>query len=352
MTYVDSSTALSGSVRKVFHQPSHKLLSRQGDMHVDSSVMQNGLDALDIKQALADKKGVPVTSEEYAVEFDRKVDALEVKSKEEVNRALEQEQEEPERGLENLQDARIAKQSQMESKKTELLQKIEAEIAIEQERAKLLYIMENSRKNAIDSARAKYGEKADIRSIQQSYDMLANNLDPKINDVTDMISMSIDNALHGQSRVRMLMPNGSMRSMDADVAFAMSELSSNAVFKKSSGIADTNDEITQELQNDGAYSAAEVRAVCELQDLMSMNAQKQATFEYKDPKSGEVDVKSVRDKRFREIGLPTVAMDYDYVYHLDETMQHNGRQLPSAMSSYTMQQELCNCGKTYGYYLE
>lgn len=92
-------------------------------------------------------------------------------------------------------------------------------------------MIENSRKNAIDSARATYGDKADIVGIQRTYDTIANTIDPKLTDVTDMISMSIDNHLHGSQNVKMLMPNGSIRTMDADVAMALSDMP-----KRSSGI--------------------------------------------------------------------------------------------------------------------
>lgn len=346
-------TELSGSVRKMIKHPMHKVLYRQDD------TMQNGLsvqttmqgeDALDeyqkvqeLKQNLANQKGVAVTSEEHAVEFAKKAEDLKTKSVSDVNDALSQEKQKDD--LQRIREVQIAQDMAKESQKKDLLSKIQAEIQSEQERAKLLFAMENARKNAIDAARATYGEKADIGAIQKSYDMMANHLDPKMNDVTDMISMSIDNKLSDGDRVKVLMPNGSIRSMDADVVFAMSELSHSTVSAKKEN--DNTADVTDELRSEVTYSQAEIDAIRNLQDLMEQNAKKQAMFEYKAPNSGEVEIKSMRDRR----ALPTVARDYDYIYRMQENLQYKGRQLPSAMSSYTMMTEMQASGKSYGYYV-
>ena len=349
---------LLGSVRKIVKRPSHKVLYKPKDMQETLQVQSDmqGEDTLDeyqkvqqIKQDLADQKGVAVTSEEYAVEFEKKAQDLKVKSDNEIEKEIEQDEQTEQ--LQQQREVQIAKQSVKQSQKEELLSKIQKEIEVERERAKLLFMMENSRKNAIDAARARYGDKADIGAIQQSYDMLANNIDPKVNDITDMISMTIDNKLHGKECVKMLMPNGSIRSMDADVAFAMSEIPNSKVEMKDTGpVSENVQDVSNELKKESVYTNDELEALLELRDLIDKNAKKQALFEYKDPSSGAVEIKSKREQRFRQLGLPTVAMDYDYVYHLDETMQHNGRALPSAMSAYSMQPGMQGDGKTYGYY--
>lgn len=349
---------LQGSVRRIVKHPLHKVLYKREDTQETLQVQSNmqGEDALDeyqkvrqIKQCLADQKGEAVTSEEHAIEFEKKAQDLKVKSDDEIEKEIERDEQTEQ--LQQQREVQIAKQAAKQSQKEELLSKIQKEIEVERERAKLLFMMENSRKNAIDAARAKYGNKADIGTIQQSYDMLANNLDPKLNDITDMISMTIDNKLHGKECVKMLMPNGSIRSMDADVAFAMSEISNSKVeMKETESVPEDVQDVSKELKTTSAYTVKELEALSELRDLMDKNAKKQALFEYKDPSSGAVEIKSKREQRFRQLGLPTVAMDYDYVYHLDETMQHNGRELPSVMSAYAMQPGIQGDGKTYGYY--
>lgn len=350
---------LQGSVRKIAKHPLHKVLHKPEDIQETLLVQSDmqGEDALDehqklqqIKQDLADQKGVAVTSEEHAIEFEKKAQDLKVKSDDEVEKEIEQD-EQTEQLQQQQREVQLAKQAVKQSQKEELLSKIQKEIEVERERAKLLFMMENSRKNAIDAARAKYGNKADIGAIQQSYDMLANNIDPKVNDITDMISMTIDNKLHGKECVKMLMPNGSIRSMDADVAFAMSEIPNGKVeMKETESVPEDVQDVSDGLNKASFYTVEELEALSELRDLMDKNAKKQALFEYKDPSSGAVEIKSKREQRFRQLGLPTVAMDYDYVYHLAETMQHNGRELPSAMSAYAMQPGIQGDGKTYGYY--
>lgn len=350
-------TELSGVVMitPVQKRPLHKRL--QGSKFDNTSVVEvdNVLSEQlvseeekeqEIKQAIADKKGVAVTSEEHAVEFEKQTKDLKDKSPEEIESVLEEM--EAKAGQELERNVRIAKQAVVTQERQKLIDKIQIEIEKEIERAKLLYLLENARKNAIDAARAQYGAKANIGSIQQAYDGMANNIDPKLTDVTDMISMSIDNKLHGKECVRMLMPNGSIRMMDADVAFALSEIPKHHVNKSAEQIEATK-EVAMEPPNP-MFSAEEIEKLRELSDIMDDNAKRQAAFAYKDPKSGEVEIKSQREQRLRALGLPTVAMDYDYVYHLDETSYHNGRQLPSAMDSYSMQVGMQNSGKTYGFY--
>lgn len=344
-----SNVELLGSVRKVLKHPLHKTLYKDVELNQDLSQSQKNVQGevideyqkvQEIKQKLANQKGVAVTSEEHAVEFEKKACELKDKSDEEIDKELDEF--EHDECVEKNREIQLAKKAVEQVKKEDLIEKIQCEMAAEQERAKLLLMMENSRKNAIDSARATYGPKADISAIQQSYDMVMNSLDPKINDMTDMVSMAIDNKLHGDKYVKMLMPNGSIRTMDADVAFALSELPRQKNMSQES----EDDVILQET----VYTNEELELLYELRDLIDSNAKRQADFEYKDPKSGEVEVKSKREQRFRQIGLPTVAMDYDYVYYLDETTTHNGRALPSAMDSYAMQPGLQGDGKTYGYY--
>lgn len=353
---------LHGSViqKPVVKRPLHKVLQSMKDS-TDKSI-QNDMtpDELqqdlvekrkqEIKQELADAKGVAVTSEKDAVDLEEKSDELKDKSEDDAEKEIKKTEDKEDDVIEKERNIRLAKEAQKQSEKDELVCKIEKEIETEKEKAKLLYMIENSRKNAIDSARATYGDKADIVGIQRTYDTIANTIDPKLTDVTDMISMSIDNYLHGSQNVKMLMPNGSIRTMDADVAMALSDMP-----KRSSGITKAND--TSEAKEDAAeelsaevsskYSSEEIAKLYELIDLMDANSKRQAAFAIKDPQSGRVKEVSEYQRRFKKYGLPAVARDYSYVYYLDETMQHDGRPLPSALSAYSMQEVR---EKTYDYY--
>ena len=355
-----SDTDLRGSViqKPVVKRPLHKVLMSSKESQIDEineSPDEPEEDLIekqkqDIKQKLADAKGVAVTSEKDAVELEKKSDESKDKSEDEIDKELEKTKDKEDDVIEKERNIRLAKEAQKQAEKDELVSKIEKEIETEKEKAKLLYLIENSRKNAIDSARAKYGNKADIEGIQRSYDMIANTIDPKLTDVTDMVSMSIDNHLHGNQNVKMLMPNGSIRTMDADVALALSDIP-----KRKSGVTKTNEtseakeEVAEELSEDiiSRYSSEEIEKLYELVDLMNENSKRQAAFAIKDPESGRVKEVSEYQRRFKKYGLPAVARDYSYVYHLDETMQHDGRPLPSALSAYSMQEVR---EKTYDYY--
>ena len=108
---------------------------------------------------------------------------------------------------------------------------------------------------------------------------------------------------------------------------------------------DAAEELSAELSS--KYSSEEIAKLYELIDLMDANSKRQAAFAIKDPQSGRVKEVSEYQRRFKKYGLPAVARDYSYVYYLDETMQHDGRPLPSALSAYSMQEVR---EKTYDYY--
>lgn len=353
---------LHGSViqKPVVKHPLHKVLKSMNDAedkfvqddNVPDELQQDLVEKRkqDIKQELADAKGVAITSEKDAIDLEKKANELKDKSEDEIEDEIEKTKDKEDDVIEKERNIRLAKEAQKQSEKDELVKKIEKEIETEKEKAKLLYLIENSRKNAIDSARATYGDKADIVGIQRTYDTIANTIDPKLTDVTDMISMSIDNHLHGGQNVKMLMPNGSIRTMDADVAMALSDMPKrNSSIIKANDTSEVKDDAVKELSDEVSekYSSEEIVKLYELIDLMDSNSKRQADFAIKDPQSGRVKEISEYQRRFKKYGLPAVARDYSYVYHLDETMQHDGRPLPSALSSYSMQEVR---EKTYDYY--
>lgn len=309
-----------------------------------------------IKQAIADSEGVAVTSDENALELEAQAqDAMDDdKSVDEVIKDTDEK--ELSKRLKRQREIKASSDAEVNEKKESLLTEIENEIAKENERAKMLYMLENSRKNAIDAARAQYGAKADIVSIQRAYDGMANNIDPKANDVTDMISMSIDNKLHGDKNVRMVLPNGSIRVMNADVALALSDKparsSGLSLLSKSEAekLADTGvleDDAVSELSS--AFTKEELSKLYELEDLMASNAKKQDEFSLQNPSSGYVFEKSEREKRLKSRGLPDVGTDYDYLYcNIYDNYDVPNRQLPSSMDTMTMQQGIAVSGKTYG----
>ena len=329
------------------------LSSKQSQINVDDTQIElaqdddNVTSKADIKQQIADEQGIAVTSEENAIELERKAtDAVEKnKSKSDVLDDVNDEMQEQQ--LKIQREVKASIEANMKSQNESLLSQIEAEIEEEKQRAKVLYALENSRKNAIDAARATYGKKADIKSIQAAYDGMANNIDPKADDMSSLISLSLDNKLHGKNMVRMLMPNGSVRAMRSDVAIALSDKPT----KTSSIMKALNENASDELDSlQSKFSKEELTKLYELEDMMLENQRIQASFAVKDPHSGPVyeNEKSEREKKLLKLGLPSVGMDYDYVYYLDEMDEHDGRPLPSAMSSLTMQQDMIMSGKSYG----
>ena len=227
------------------------------------------------------------------------------------------------------------KQQDLEQE-THLLELINEEVVKEQERNKQLLGLENARKNAIDAARATYGAEANVDAIMAYYDGMASVIDPKVTDVTDLISLSLDNLLQEQDSVKVLMTNGSVRVMNREVAAALV------------AVPMAKDKVRPNLPEKEvpSYSEKVQAALRSLSDLMSENAKRQAEFAAKAPSSGPIDLEKTREARFKRLGLPTVAQEYDYIYEMDRSM--HGRMLPSAMYSYTMQKELAQGDRTYG----
>lgn len=337
---------VSAPVRKSAVQK--KLLISGGKNEAILQVDEKEQEKQDVKQAIADGMGIAVTASEQAVLLDQTAEDAVNERRSKNGIAFGDDL--PHKSVqETVRDVRIAKQAIMLQEREKLLDKVQAEIEREVEKARLLYVLENGRKNAIDAARAKYGNHADVGSIQQAYDGMANNIDPQVCDITDIMSMSLDNKLHGQECVRMLMPNGSIRIMDSDVAVALSLVPKDGVLQslqhENQKLMSGDTEVPVPM-----FSSEELVKLRELSDIMSDNARRQAAFAYKDPRSGEVEIKSNREKRLRKLGIPSIAMEYDYVYYLADNAKHNGRPLPSAMDAYDMQSVMQGNQKSYGFY--
>lgn len=258
-------------------------------------------------------------------QLEPKLEQVHTDSEEDAKEQLE-EQKEEER-LRKQAVLEVIEDVQSDAKWQVLEQKISMELAKERDRAAKLVGLEQAKRHAIDAARASYGANADVRTIEAYYNGMAAAIDPHVTDVTDMLSMSLDNLLHQKDTVHVLMGNGSVRTMDADVAQALVQCSSTKVaMSKTPDIKVTYSKKIQDL-------------LVELQDTMQLNLHRQMLFQMQPS-----EPMSVLEK---QRPMPNVAYDYAYIFDVDDGA--NGRMLPSAMYSVTMQQELMQRGQTLNY---
>ena len=249
-----------------------------------------------------------------------------------------------------------------------IIGKLEMEVAKEKDRSHRAVALRNSWGRARDSAVSIFGDNADLDSIDKSFQKEADKLNPRVRDVSDIVSMEINNALYGDENVQVIMTDGSIRTMDSEVASYLSKLARDSGKKDSfvspgteKDVSDesvmddvakvsSDDELTQtfsdpslqaqfeEMQND------EIEKARELETMLSQNQKKIAELQRDlyastaPEKSREIDLKSRQ--------LPTVAYEYDYLFKMNS--QHNGRDLPTAMSSETMRKEMQESGRSFG----
>lgn len=222
--------------------------------------------------------------------------------------------------------------------KTRILAKIDQEILSEQVRMKKYTALESARQAAIDRAKAQYGSKADVRAIMAYYDGMAAAIDPKANGIGDVLSLSLDNALHAKDgQVGILMPNGSIRMMDTDIAKLLS----------SNGKQELKDQLKRE---DSRISDSDVDAAADLfekeirdrlsdlEELMTANVERAMKFK------PMAEAAAMPDEAQKERNLPDIAKEYGYLQRLPD----GNRPLPDALYSRTFYDEMAKNGRTYG----
>lgn len=229
--------------------------------------------------------------------------------------------------------------AELEARHKELMAKLDQALADEKQRAKDLYAIENHKKNTMDYARKVYGDQADVEKIMDSAEIARSETSREVKGLTGEISAQMDAALHQNNQVTVLMPNGQVRTMDKDVAEALSlytERSREGTFEAAAAGITSVDRKLEEFQ----FTRHEEEKLAELQRRMAENDKQAAKFEQKAPETmtqEEYDAWN-RERRFKEFGYPDAG--YDYVVTREGVYEWNGRPLPSAMSSPAMQREM------------
>lgn len=291
-----------------------------------------------LKDMVADAEGVANDIPNMAPELEKKASTVHVTTEIETKEQLENEEKREEVCEEMARKAHKHAEEEAECKR--LLGKLELEIAKEVDRARRLWALENARKNALDSAYARYGSRANLQAIDAYYDGMVAAIDPVAVDVTDVISIALNNALHHGEYVQVLMTNGSIRIMDAEIANLLVEsVGKQAV---APGVASKGKEVVTET---GMKDMDEIPIqktlfdrVMYFHNLMSENMHRQMQFSMVNPNAIVYDAEETRMRMLQLRGLPSVAQDYKYIQ--DMYVPTNGRRLPDTMYSGSMLQEM------------
>ena len=98
----------------------------------------------------------------------------------------------------------------------------------------------------------------------------------------------------------------------------------------------------QYIHEDLEFTRDEKEKLAELQRLVNETDKQASRFEEKAPEAmtPEEYAQYNRERRFKEYGYPDAGVSYDYQLTKEGMYTWNGRPLPSAMSSPTMNREL------------
>lgn len=245
-------------------------------------------------------------------------------------------------------------ESELEERHKELDAKIDAALAAEKQRAKDLYAIENRKKNTMDYAEKVYGDEADLDYIVNSARGARDKATERAQDLSRQLTEKVDGVLHQKDTVTVLMPDGTTRVMDRDVAEAMrlyTDKSHSSVLEQAAAglagveVMDRTQGGFDRYQNkyeEFQLTRNEEEKLAELQRRMAENDKQAAKFEQQAPKTlsqQEYDTCN-RERRLKEYGDPSANLTYDYVVTKEGVYEWNGRPLPSAMSSPTLQREI------------
>lgn len=245
-------------------------------------------------------------------------------------------------------------ESELEERHKELDAKIDAALAAEKQRAKDLYAIENRKKNTMDYAEKVYGDEADLDYIVNSARGARDKATERAQDLSRQLTEKVDGVLHQKDTVTVLMPDGTTRVMDRDVAEAMrlyTDKSHSSVLEQAAAglagveVVDRTQGGFDRYQNkyeEFQLTRNEEEKLAELQRRMAENDKQAAKFEQQAPKTlsqQEYDTYN-RERRLKEYGDPSANLTYDYVVTKEGVYEWNGRPLPSAMSSPTLQREI------------
>ena len=250
---------------------------------------------------------------------------------------------------------------QMQERHERLRDKLDKAIAAEYQRRKDLYAIENTKKNTLDYAYKVYGDQADVEAIFDSAAGAKREASPEIRSLSDQISFGIDNKLHNKDEVTVVTETGHVRVMDRELAEAMQlyteRKSSNPMLERAAaGYDEYRDtysdtyalnkaetaEADRYIHEDFEFTRDEEEKLAELQRLVNETDKQASKFEDKTPQTmtPEEYAQYNRERRFKEYGYPDAGVNYDYQLTREGMYEWNGRPLPSAMSSPTMNREL------------
>ena len=231
-----------------------------------------------------------------------------------------------------------------EKQHKELMEKLDAALAAENERSKMLYAIENRKKNTMDYALEVYGDEADLESINHSANTAYDKASGEVKGLSGQLSAQLDSVIHQNNQVMVLMPNGQVRMMDKDVAGALSLYT----LKQSGAYDNVTIQESQSFLMDKTtgepfeFTRNEEEKLAELHRKIMQTDKDASKFYQKTPKAMTPEEYAAfnRERRFELFGYPSAGLDYDYVMTKEGVYEWNGRPLPEVMSSPTMIREM------------
>lgn len=312
-----------------------------------------------LKKAVAKSKGLAsVENSEEVLEIEKESENLERSTEMETQQAIEADaQDERHKAFMTHGQAMLARAREIME---EINEKLDKEIAIERDRGKKIRSLENAWVNTRNSAVSFFGDKADFQAIDRSFQSELNKANPRVHDVTDIVSMEIDRALHGRQYDKVLMGDGSIRSMDPELAEFIALGRPGMIVKTRSNETSLDDSspgasLYRELYDISVSSKEEQEQldmirqsvtdkIDEFSQLTRDNQKQAFAFESELYKTSSFSKSAESRQRSRK--LPSVAYDYPYLVR-EDIYEYNGRKLPEAMSSPVMQRDLARSEPEY-----
>ena len=234
-----------------------------------------------------------------------------------------------------------------------MMDKLDRELIKERERGKQIRSLRRAWENTRSNAVSLFGQEADLNAVDKSFQDTLDKVNPRIHNVLDIASLEIDSAIHGDNTSKIIMSDGGIRMMDPDVAEYIASVSNDVKF-----VGSLPEMVSDDRKNMHDYVIGQFEDTPfvdeykvmrektdqkrdELTGLIAENQRQASEFESQVYMNTSPERSAQASRRARE--LPTVAYEYGYLFR--GTIEHNGRDLPSSMTSPTMQRELREQGK-------
>lgn len=209
-----------------------------------------------------------------------------------------------------------------------LAEKVENQTAKLKDHQKNVQSLENARKNTVDAAYSQYGGEADVKGIEQDYQGLRNVMSPDLEELKETVEEAPD-----------------MQAGNKDVILDASDTADGESLEKEA--TDDLDKAESELKE--AMDSRQVAYESDIESSIDGMARPSAAEETA-PEAQEAFAEAQADTQepiWVRCGLPTVALEYDYVKDIEKQAYFEGRPLPEAMTSQSMADGL-STGKSYG----